>query len=226
MPIEGVGLEKMLLIGFEDERYENERGRYTFMVNPETYTYNYQIEFDDAQGTGTSTSNLNFSRAKPEELSFDFVFDGTGVVPGTEGKNVIDELETLKDLVIKYQGESHQPYYVSLTWGTLMFKGRVKTLKVDFKLFKNDGTPLRAVASITFLGSVEDNLRVAQENAQSPDLTHILDVSEKDTLPLLSHKLYKDSNQYIRVAAANELNHFRKLQTGQQLRFPPYKKKS
>jgi hypothetical protein len=196
------------------------------MINPETYTYNYQIEFEDTQGSGTSSANLNFSRARPEELSFDFVFDGTGVVPGTEGKNVIDELETLKDLVIKYQGEAHQPYYVSLTWGTLMFKGRVKTLKVDFKLFNSDGTPIRAIASLTFLGSVEDNLRVAQENAQSPDLTHIVTVEDLDTLHLMSHQVYKQPEQYIRVAQSNNLNHFRGLKTGQKLRFPPFNKKT
>jgi hypothetical protein len=217
-------LEKMLLIAYEDERYETERGRYTVMVNPETYSYNYEIEFDEAQGTGTSSANLNFNRAKPEELSFDFVFDGTGVIPDTEDKNVVDELESFKDLVVKYQGENHQPYYVSLVWGTLLFKGRVKSLKIDFKLFSNDGTPLRAVAKVGFLGSVEDNLRVAGENAQSPDLTHLVEVREKERLHLLAHRIYKRSQQYMRVAQANDVNHFRNLQTGQQLRFPPYKK--
>jgi len=225
MPAFSTGrLEKMQIIAYEDERYESERGRYTVMVNPETYTYNYEIEFDGAQGTGTSTSNLNFNRAKPEELSFDFLFDGTGVIPGTFGKNVVDELETFKDLVVKYQGKNHQPYYVSLVWGTLLFKGRLKTLKVDFKLFNNDGTPLRAIAKVTFAGSVEDNLRVAQENAQSPDLTHLFTVKDKDTLPLMANTAYNNSEQYMRVAQANDLNHFRKLQTGQMLRFPPFKK--
>ncbi len=222
--ISGGRLEKMLLIAYEDERYETERGRYTVMVNPETYSYNYQLEFDGAQGVGTSTANLNFSKAKPEEISFSFLFDGTGVIPGTLGKNVVDELENFKNLVIKFQGETHQPYYVSLVWGTLLFKGRVKTLRIDFKLFGNDGTPLRALANLTFLGSVEDNLRVAQENAQSPDLTHLVEVKEKETLHLLANTVYKQPQHYIRVAQANGLNHFRKLKTGQQLRFPPYTK--
>ncbi len=226
MPLDSGRLEKMLLIAYEDERYETERGRYTVMVNPETYTYNYEIEFDQTQGTGTSSSNLNFNRAKPEELSFDFVFDGTGVIPGTFGKKVIDELEEFKNLVIKYQGENHQPYYVSLVWGTLLFKGRVKSLKIDFKLFSNDGTPLRAVATVGFIGSVEDNLRVAEENAQSPDLTHLVSVKEKETIHLLSNRVYKNSEQYLRVAQANDLDHFRSLKTGQQLRFPPYKKQN
>ena len=216
-------LEKMLIIAYGNERYEDETGRYTVMVNPETYTYNYQIELESTQGTGTSTANLRFNRAKPEELTFDFIFDGTGVIPGTTGKNVVEELENFKNLVIKFQGESHQPYYVSLVWGTLLFKGRVKSLKIDFKLFNNDGTPLRAVATVTFLGSVEDNLRVAQENAQSPDLTHLVEVKEKDTIHLLANTVYGNSNQYIRVAKANDLNHFRSLKTGQPLRFPPYK---
>jgi hypothetical protein len=216
-------LEKMLVIAYGNERFENETGRYTVMVNPETYTYNYQIELDSTQGTGTSTANLRFNRAKPEELTFDFVFDGTGVIPGTLGKNVVDELETFKNLVIKYQGGNHQPYFVSLVWGALLFKGRVKALKIDFKLFNNEGIPLRAVANVTFQGSVEDNLRVARENAQSPDLTHWVEVNEKETLHLLAHRVYGNPAQYIRVAQANDVNHFRQLKTGQPLRFPPFK---
>lgn len=224
--LESGNLEKMLLIAYEDDRYENERGRFEVMVNPESYAYNYQIEFDETQGTGTSSSNLNFNRAKPEELSFDFIFDGTGVIPGSERRNVVEELEKFKDLVIKFQGESHQPFYISLVWGTLIFKGRTKSLKITFKLFRNDGTPIRAVANATFVGSVEDNLRVAQENAQSPDLTHKVSVRGKQNIHLLSHEKYKDSNQYVRVAQYNDLDHFRSLRVGQLLYFPPLKKGS
>jgi hypothetical protein len=196
------------------------------MVNPESYDYNYQLEMDEAQAAGTSATNVRFNRAKPEELTFDFLFDGTGVIPGTEGKNVVDELEKFKNLVIKYQGEVHEPYYVSLTWGTLSFKGRLKSLKISFKLFKNDGTPLRAVATAGFIGSVEDELRVARENAQSPDLTHVWEVTDKQTLHGLSYKKYKSPAHYVRIAEANGLNHFRNLEKGQKLVFPPFDKKA
>ncbi|MDB5157311.1 MAG: LysM peptidoglycan-binding protein, partial [Mucilaginibacter sp.] len=73
----------------------------------------------------------------------------------------------------------------------------------------------------TFIGSIEDKKRVAQENAQSPDLTKVRVVMEGDTLPLLCYKIYGDSKYYIEVAQANNLNDFRYLQTGEKIKFPP-----
>lgn len=99
-------------------------------------------------------------------------------------------------------------------------------MDITFKLFKPDGTPLRATAKAKFKGFVEDNLRIAQENNSSPDLTHVRIVKEGDTLPLMTHRIYGDSKYYLEVAKANQISNFRKLKVGQQIFFPPIEKVS
>ena len=99
-------------------------------------------------------------------------------------------------------------------------------MSIEFKLFGSDGTPLRAVAKTKFKGTVEDDLRVAKENNNSPDLTHIRIVNLGDTLPLMTYRIYGDSKYYLEVAKANNLNQFRKLEVGQKIMFPPIEKVS
>ena len=59
------------------------------------------------------------------------------------------------------------------------------------------------------------------ENNSSPDLTHLVDVVDGDTLPGLCEKIWKDNSYYIKVAEHNNLNKFRQLTGGEQLTFPP-----
>jgi len=55
----------------------------------------------------------------------------------------------------------------------------------------------------------------------SPDLTHVVEVKEGDTLPLLCYRVYKDCSYYPQVAKANNLTDFRHLKPGTKLSFPP-----
>jgi len=97
-------------------------------------------------------------------------------------------------------------------------------MDLTYKLFKPDGTPIRATARARFKGFIEDNLRVARENNNSPDLTHIRMVNEGDSLSLMTFRIYGDSKYYLEVAKANKLVNFRKLTPGQEIFFPPIEK--
>ena len=149
------------------------------------------------------------------------------MIKGYEDKNgegIISDIEKFKKIVLNYNGEKHKPNYLIISWGSLLFKGSLKDMEITYKLFKPDGTPIRANVRATFKGFVEDNLRVARENNNSPDLTHIRVVNEGDTLPLMTFRIYGDSKYYLEVAKANKLINFRKLTPGQQIFFPPIEK--
>jgi nucleoid-associated protein YgaU len=127
-------------------------------------------------------------------------------------------------VVLDYNGDEHKPNYVMISWGSLLFKGSLVEMSVEFKLFRSDGTPLRAIAKAKFKGFVEDDLRVAKENKNSPDLTHYRVVRAGETLPLMAYRIYGDSSYYLAVAKANGLSNFRNLQPGQEIYFPPIHK--
>lgn len=224
-------LKKLKVTGYKDDRFSKKvgDGEFTTLLNPEKYTFKYKVEYTEAQGQGTSATQPKFVRTPPEEIELEFLFDRTGVIQGQtneSGDGIIEDLEKFKKIVFDYSGDEHKPNYVMIGWGTLLFKGTLLEMSIEFKLFGADGTPLRAVAKTKFKGSVEEDLRVARENNNSPDLTHIRIVNEGDTLPLMTYRIYGNSKYYLEVAKVNNLTNFRKLSVGQKIKFPPIEKVS
>ena len=195
------------------------------LINPETYTYKYRIEFCDAQAPGTSAVSLKFNKMPPQEFNFDFLFDSTGVIQSIlpDALPVTEQLDLFRHQLLQYQGDIHRPYYLKIHWGTLLFKGVLTSMDIEFKLFSPDGSPLRAVAKCAFKGSIEENLRLAMENRMSPDITHRRLVKQHDKLALMTKEIYNDQQYYIDIANFNRLDGFRKLNSGTELFFPPVK---
>lgn len=221
-------LEKLKVVAYSDPEFNNKiaDGEFSTLMNPEKYTYHYKIEKDETQASGTSTVSPKFNKKLPENLELDFVFDRSGVINGYQSSDdgIIDDIEKFKKVILDYNGDEHKPNYLIISWGTLLFKGALTEMDVEFKLFRPDGTPIRAVAKAKFQGFVEDNLRAAKENNKSPDLTHYRTVKEGDTLPLMAYQIYGDARYYLQVARANNIINFRKLKTGQKIFFPPLQK--
>jgi nucleoid-associated protein YgaU len=232
-------LIKLHIKAYSDPTFRTEvaNGEFRSLLNPEKYNLKYKVEQNQRQAAGTSAASPRYNRTPPEDLELEFIFDRTGVLinygrPGEEdntlstdeGQGIADDVDQFKRVVFDYNGNEHRPNYLVLSWGALLFKGVLTELNLTFKLFKPDGTPLRASATAKFKGFIEDNLRVAMENNSSPDLTHVRIVNEGDTLPLMTHRIYGDSKYYLEIAKVNKLGNFRKLRVGQEIFFPPLTK--
>lgn len=221
-------LEKMLILAFDTaEDAENggaleAKARVEALINPETYTLEYKVKTADGQGQGTSGAQIKFEYTLPEELTFDFLFDNTGLIDGTpKPEGVFDDVDAFRKLLTEYQGDSHEPYHLKLVWGNLIFKGRAIEVGITYKLFNPDGQPIRAVVRVKFKGSIEDKKRAAVEDRQSADLTHRRTVAPGDTLPLLCFEVYGDPRHYLVVADYNRIDDFRELVAGAPILFPP-----
>lgn len=234
-------LTKLQIKAYSDPKFNDEigSGEFRALLNPENYVFKYRVEQNTQQAAGTSASSPRYNKTPSEGLEMEFVFDRTGVLAQygepalsgeallqDKGKGVAADIEQFKRVVFDYNGDKHRPNYLLISWGTLLFKGVLTQLDITYKLFKADGTPLRATAKTTFKGFVEDNLRVAIENNSSPDLTHVRTVLEGDTLPLMTFRIYGDSKYYLEVAKINKITNFRNLRVGQKIFFPPLEKTS
>jgi|SRR5690606_23223379 len=191
------------------------------LINPESYVLDYKVEFNDQQAAGTTATAPAFNVKRPDEMQFEFLFDSSGILTPFPKKTIYDDLEAFKKLLLEYDSSSHEPKHFKLVWGKFIFKGRCTSLTITYKLFNTDGTPLRAMCRVGFKGAVEEELRVAIENPQSPDLTHVYIVEEGDHLPGMCYKVYGNSKYYLHVAQANDLLNFRNLKVGTRLKFPP-----
>lgn len=239
-------LEKMYLIAYET----NEQGaakvsvdgeeKFVFQVNPETYSRRFAIQYTNTSSTpGTMSDPGTYDRTTPETFTVDILFDSSGVIKSEsmfniaivnpfasdETADVTARIEKLKNFCYNYQSDPHRPYYIRLCWGdeSGFFFGVVTTLEIDFKLFKPNGKPIRALAHLS-LQEAEDRILTTRRMAQqSPDITHEKTFKSGDEFSYMSYKQYKDSQYYIDVAQANGLLSFRNIREGQVLQFPPLK---
>jgi hypothetical protein len=225
-------LEKMLILAFSDSEKAENGGvndaddMFEALINPESYTLQYKLKFSGGtQGQGTSGAQLKYEYTEPEEITFEFLFDNTGIIDGQPRASIAADLKKFKEVLIAYKGDSHEPRHFKLVWGeNSIFKGRVTEVSINHKMFKPDGTPIRATATVKFRSSIEEQKRAAQENRSSPDLTHIRKVKYGDTLPLMCYRIYGDPKYYLQVAEANGLDNFRRLKPGTDIFFPPLEK--
>ena len=220
-------LEKMKIYAYNNPELStaHQVGQpFVAMMNPETYAIDKKMEFNLKQGHGTSGHQPKFELKLPEEMSFEFLFDNTGIIDGQPSTNLTQKIDDFSELLMGYNGSTHEPKFFKLVWGTLLFKGRCTALNIAFKLFNPDGAPIRAICKVTFKEMKEEKLRVAQEDNHSPDLTHYRIVKKGETLPMMCFLIYGDARYYLEVARANKLINFRKLNIGDELFFPPFAK--
>lgn len=234
-------LEKMLILGFKDAK-EAENGGVEVakankaylkaFINPESYTVVHKVSYDNMpQTSGTAGQHNKFSHVSPEIMSFDFYFDDTGIIDGelrdilkSPNKGVYEEVKEFREMMVKYYGDTHETMVLVLVWGNFILQGRVTDLSIQYKLFNASGEPIRAVASVTFRGTISEDKQAAKLKKSSPDLTHILRVKAGDTLPLMCKKVYGNPKYYLQVAEVNNLGNFRRLEPGMELVFPPIDK--
>ena len=217
----GGQLEKMLVQAYSAPDYAESSLLDSFesYVNPSEITLAYEMEYDSAQGSGTTGSRMDFKKVKPGDLSLSFFLDGTGA----NGVKIDVQEQVQKfQTVTGYNGDIHRPNYLKVAWGTLQVKRCVlKSASIAYKLFKPDGTPLRATIAATFVDAVEDQTRVALAQDASPDLTHVRVLRAGDTLAGLCEQIYGRPDFYLKVARANNLDRVRQLPAGTRVRFPP-----
>lgn len=215
--------DKLTIISYADNTYSGDgTGSLTVNINPSSYTHNHSVHYDNKTPQGAPGTVLKFKGIPPETISFEIHFDSTGAVPNSTTP-VQTQIESFKNICFTYNGNIHEPNYLIVSWGSLVFKCKLTSLNINYTLFKSDGTPLRAKASVNFEEALDNNIIAQEANNQSPDLTHLIIFKEGDSLPLLCYKIYKNSNYYLAVAKYNQIVNFRNISPGTQLYFPPIK---
>ena len=231
-------LEKMQIISFTNPERTSGKKQFEVMFNPNTFSNKFEIKYDDRRVPGAVSEKPIFNHVKSNAHSFEFLFDGTGAsgprtgsgisvsAPGLGDKfpveSVSEKIDEFFKVVWEFEGKIHRPRYLIMCWGDWVSHCVCRSADVNYTLFDPSGKPLRAKIKAEF---GEDDFKVKQKKAKisSPDLTHIKTVEEDASLALMSDEIYNDSSYYIQVARANKLKHFRRLRTGQELKFPPLK---
>jgi len=247
-------IDKMRIEVYSTQDFSNAEPIKTIFVqvNPDKYTIDQKVEFHDGQAVGSSSQNLRFNRIGSEEVSFEFLFDSSGIIPPAkiiEGKadnlplaeslidvlkpaianpfeqaaTIDEELEEFKKLLSGYNGSQHETRYLRLLWGSYLLECRLTQISIAYILFRKDGRPIRAKATCKFKGTQSYGEMQADQNQQSPDVTHEKVFKQEDKFTLMAEQIYKNKQHYTDAARANGLLSFRNIETGKKLLFPPLK---
>lgn len=235
-------LQKLTIGTYENSDYDKriENHAFTAFINPTGYSVTYKTELETPLLPGAAKTDAKYVASPSTDLQLEFLFDGTGVTEAYTGNKLINKIKgkafkktSVKDQVDAFYkatgqvaGPIHKPYNIIINWGDFEFKGVLAEFTVEYKLFDNEGKPLRAIGKAKFSESISPKLEAAEKKNTSPDLTHKRTVQAGDTLPLMTEKIYGDSKYYLEVAKVNGLINFRQLISGQELFFPPLEKVS
>lgn len=226
--------KKLTIIAYKDENFSTkvaDPNQWVAPVNPDQFSRNHTTSLHTPSTTDSGKKPTRSGGIDPQVLSFDLYIDATGVI--TKNTDVVAEIKKFKKVTCSFNGTIHTPNYLILIWssaftddkpGKSVFKCRLTKLAINYTLFKPDGTPLRAKLTPTFQEFLSDKTIDLEENASSPDLTHVRTVKAGDTLPLMCYDIYRDSRFYLEVARVNGLKQFRYLEPGTRITFPPLEK--
>lgn len=217
-------LEKLTIYAYSDPNFSSQVGQpFKVYLNPKPFTQKLKINYCNNKPAGTSAADIRFFGIDPEKVSFEFLFDATGVVPGSS-TDLASQLDDFKKTVYDYNSSIHSPNYLKIVWGKFLFNGKLTEMDIEYTFFKPDGTPLRAKVTARFKQFENATSIAKDEGKESPDLTHKYMVKQGDTLPLMCYRIYGDSTYYHEVARANSMDTFTNLVPGTTIYFPPLRK--
>ena len=224
-------INKLTFTAYSDVKFKNKLGEdpYSVMINPESFKRKLSISYKTEQGNGSTASAGKFDKTKPENYSFEFIVDGTGVIPSSkkaainEKEDVTDNIERFLKVVYNYISDSHRPPFVEIEYCELIMRCVLDSLDISYTLFHSDSRPLRAKISCSFTSVMSPEIEAKKKDDQSPDITHKRALKEGETLIAAANNIYESNFYYIDVAENNNLNNFRKIKPGTEIYFPPLK---
>ena len=220
-------LVKLVIDSSKNEGFGSNNGSFEVMLNPKDYNCTKGIRYSKEEIIDGGNIPI-YQGYENENLKFEFSLDTTGALnqdatmqqkwAGKSLKEVIDELNKV---VYTYVGDTHQPPFLKIKWGTLSFEGRLKQMEQKYVLFSPEGEPLRAQITLEIMAIADWKKQCKEKNKSSPDLSHLVTVKAGDTLPILCQRIYQSAAYCSEVARVNNLTGFRNLELGAQLLFPP-----
>jgi hypothetical protein len=221
-------LERLKISAFTDKEFQSKDGDdFVVWMNPQSYQRKLSIRMAKAKEVNAPGSSPTYMQVGDETLDFKLIFDTTGLVLSPLGSlempadGVSALIEPLLDKIARVTSGKSQPNFIQLSWAQLQFRCLLSSCSINYKLFRPDGTAIRAEVSLSFTRYTSAITLSRTVAAETKDSTRVVTLVEGATLPALCQEIYGDSSYYLRVAAFNGIFSFRNLKSGTQLVFPP-----
>ena len=144
------GICKLIIKAYADDSFSSEKGEFKSSVNPSNLRITNNVNYSSSQMMGGKSAGLRYNTSDPQELSFSLIFDNSGVFVDNK-LPIKDQIECLQKVVLDYQKDINEPFFVRVIWGTIDFKGKLKKFNISYTQFQIDGSPIRAEVDMSIL---------------------------------------------------------------------------
>ncbi len=200
------------------------------LFNPTEYTVKKTNSWEPKPVVGKNVPKMTFTGGGQRSLDVELLVDKYDLASSDAASaNISDYLEKLWNLTMiaestkNNQANRARPPMVLFEWGQhYQFRAVITNMTVKYTLFLDDGTPVRATATMT-LEEASD----AEEQPRQNPTSHAMpgykrrEVRPQDTLALIAFEEYGDSNRWRAIAEANRIDDPANLRPGQILSIPP-----
>jgi hypothetical protein len=226
-----MGLEK-LMIKVEDVEKSKPPDQLVFgksfkvLFNPDKLVFSKSASWSPAKEKHKNRPGLQFDSASPRTLKLDLIFDTFDPeVPGMKDRDIRKAYTDnfLHLIMVDESIKPKRPPICRLSWGgeaTVFFQGVLQQLEQTFTLFTENGTPVRAKLSCTFMEWWIDYKELNEQIAKSSDVgkTHV--VKSGETLSSIAAEKCLDPKSWKIIAIENGIDDPRVLKPGTLLLVP------
>lgn len=155
------GLEKMKFVAYQKVDFKEKvksHSKFEVQINPDNFARSLCIDQPENKERGKKNSNGQNKSYRSETYTFKLVFDGTGIVPRrrfesdadkTENRTLNDDLNDFLQVVYSNPATAY-PNFLIMTYCGEEFMCVLKSLNIQYTLFRPDGIPLRMTLDCTF----------------------------------------------------------------------------
>jgi hypothetical protein len=205
-----------------DESGSRQSKTVRFHFNPTEYTITYKNSFK-TKGAKKGSNNRNVEACPPglPDLSLPALWFDAYEQKGGDLKKVIEDLESLAYPVLSNEKQYEAPM-VKFEWGPFNFSAVITELKINYVLFRSDGTPVRAKVNVNLM-AIKDPKNLPRQNPTSGGgpIERVWSIVAGDRLDAIAAEVYGDATLWRRIAEHNRIDDPFALQTGRYLTIPP-----
>jgi len=191
--------------------------------NPAEYTISKSNKWTVKPVVGQGMPTAQFGGGDAQKLTLDLLFDDADR-PDGDVRGITNSLFAAMSVDKAYASgkNSGRPPMIEFGWGaTTTFKAVCDSLKVQFLLFRPNGTPVRAKATVSLI-QAEPTVGKGPQNPTTRGVaglrTHV--VRDGDSIQSVAHSAYGDATQWRRIAEANGIDDPMRLSRGTVLSIP------
>jgi hypothetical protein len=187
----------------------------TVLFNPKEYIIEKKTPWTEMNVFGMDSPPVQFTMGERKRLAMELFFDTS------EEKTDVREYTNKVEKLMMVNAQEHRPSILRFSWGNLSFDCVLEDLVQRFTLFKDDGTPLRAILKVVFKEYATAATQLSNTRRESADHTKRLVIREGETISAIAGREYNDPGKWRVIARANHIEDPENIKPGTIVELPP-----